>query len=630
MSHRSTTFHFYKRAKFTATFDPHEQGDYNHLRSYTSKKGPTAMATFSDVRVLYGEDEDLSAEALMRNWPCIPGETVDSISGLDCAVVLLRVIMAQLHGVDRPKMVVDAGAVDRFLWAVYNGRADRYEETLQRMRFAAFAEIVEQQGNLTPSFTQICRGPMMVDALWNHPTDNFQLTHPEVTLTLGVPGGRITKDLLAIAREGTLAWDGVIPGRVEQLVNGVTSMRSEGRNTVYNHLNCAWILQVDLVQGQGHNTLLNMWRFEATVSVRGRLEASDRPWGFHQQKQCYAILAIVRCRDPPHRLTDAIRVFDIDGEEVLPDLATNNPVAYWGFRLHEPIPVGERLQIFYRKVLTTDARPPRELREIVDIDPEHMMSVAHTFMGETVFTPGTSMRDTESVGEESLGSRSGCGNSRARMPENVAAASTSLASRIDNRGSSSRGDSQRVTAAGIGGASSRPIPTGPRGITSANGQRNHGEPERGLPPAREVQSTGQVPGPVQSTGPPREPALSSEQGRNRHPPREPARDRLPPRGPARDRLPPRGPAQSRGRGRGRPPSRGPAQASGRGRDQPPHGPGQGLVRGRGRGTSNIGRGAVRGAGIGRGGTQPDSRNGQGEIDIGMAMNYAMGADWERE
>lgn len=102
----------------------------------------------------------------------------------------------------------------------------------------------------------------------------------------------------------------------------------------------SWVLQVNLIKGQSDTTLLDMWRFEARVSISGPMPGSVGLYRFRQEKRCYAIMAIVRCRNLPHTLEDHIRIFDEGDAEVLPDLdAQLTP--FWPWRIHEPIPAGE-------------------------------------------------------------------------------------------------------------------------------------------------------------------------------------------------------------------------------------------------------------------------------------------------
>lgn len=206
----------------------------------------------------------------------------------------------------------------------------------------------------------------MVAMIWNHPSNVFLLTHPVVVEGLALPGGRVIKDRLAVATEGVVSWDGVTPSTVADAVNGITSQKVEGGNTIYVDLDRPWVLQLNLTKGESDTSLLDMWRFEAEVSVIEPVPESPDLWQFRQEKQCYAIMAIVRCCDPPHRMEDHIRVFDRDGEEVMPDLEPQlAPI--WAWSVDEPIPVGERMHIFYRKVSSLQLPRPVERLEVVTI-----------------------------------------------------------------------------------------------------------------------------------------------------------------------------------------------------------------------------------------------------------------------
>ncbi|KAJ4417882.1 hypothetical protein N0V82_005939 [Gnomoniopsis sp. IMI 355080] len=326
------------------------------------------MATsFPDLRSEFDDDTLMATAVLWRNWPCIPGETVDELSAFDCLVVLARAIWGTVKTEAKPKQSQNPDALEQYIWTYFKRTLTDHEQIKERMRSAAFAQIMEQSGTASPTFSEMCRGSMMVDTIWNHPWGSFLLRYPVLMAGFDAPGGRVIQQGAALAKEDVLPWDGVSPSTVTQLVNNVTCRKFDGRNTVYTYLNRPHVLQVDLVQSESRNSLLNLWRFQADVSVSEPVEDSEGSWRYRQEKKAYVILAIVRCRNPPHRLADNIRVFNTGGDEMLPDLAKTSSMPSWGFKLNDPIPVGERLHIFYKTVNSLDLPPPREHRKIIAI-----------------------------------------------------------------------------------------------------------------------------------------------------------------------------------------------------------------------------------------------------------------------
>lgn len=331
--------------------------------------------------------------ALITNWPYIPGGEKKMASGLDCAVILVRTILVMFAPEDLPLQGQDDDDIlNRYVWAFFDPRADSYERKLKKMRSAAYAELSRRMNARLPTFSDICRSQFMIDTIWNHPSGNFMLTHPVVVQGPGAPGGRIVRDRLDIARQGLLSWNGVAPSTVTELVNGVAQQGTDNDgNTTFVRLHDPWVLQVDLYKdGASNISLLDIWRFEADFSISELIPGSDDLYRFKQEKRCYAIMAIVRCRDKRHRGEDHIRIFDEIGEEVLPDMDAQVP-PIWGWGIDEPIPAGERMHIFYRKVNSIDLPRPRERLSIVRIPYDRRVMMEDLALG-----PGSKETDEAS------------------------------------------------------------------------------------------------------------------------------------------------------------------------------------------------------------------------------------------
>lgn len=114
---------------------------------------PNATMSFPDIRTKYKDEEELAMVVLVKNWPCLPGRGAEKTAGFDCAVILLRTIWAMFMPKDRPKKDQDDDAIERYIWATFERMETGYEDKLKTMRSAAFADIVKQTGEKSPTFS---------------------------------------------------------------------------------------------------------------------------------------------------------------------------------------------------------------------------------------------------------------------------------------------------------------------------------------------------------------------------------------------------------------------------------------------------------------------------------------------
>ncbi|KAI7775612.1 hypothetical protein LA080_006527 [Diaporthe eres] len=172
----------------------------------------------------------------------------------------------------------------------------------------------QQDGVVDDSFAGVCRSPGFVKAFWADPL--LQLTAAHLKVGPDYLQSQMFLDGEDLARQATVAWDGLKPPTLQAAINNITRAEHDGQgNTTYIFFKSLALLQVDLTPAQGStHSLVDIWRFTA-----------DK-W------------TIVPVRSGVGTGTPA-------GKEEVP-MNRRTPTR-WPFELDDAIPAGCKLTLFY-------------------------------------------------------------------------------------------------------------------------------------------------------------------------------------------------------------------------------------------------------------------------------------------
>lgn len=203
----------------------------------------------------------------------------------------------------------------------------------------------QQDGVVDDSFAGVCRSPGFVKAFWADPL--LQLTAAHLEVGPDYLQGQVVLDGEDLARQATVAWDGLKPPALQAAINNITRGEHDGRgNTTYIFFKNPALLQVDLTPAQGStHSLVDIWRFTCDKWTIVPMHSGVGTGTYEKTgQQTYTIMAVVLHRNSNDGI-DFVRLFSRAGKEEVP-VNWRTPTR-WPFGLDDAIPAGCKLSLFY-------------------------------------------------------------------------------------------------------------------------------------------------------------------------------------------------------------------------------------------------------------------------------------------
>ncbi|KAJ4406477.1 hypothetical protein N0V82_010112 [Gnomoniopsis sp. IMI 355080] len=324
---------------------------------------PVTKQPLPDVRMVARGDEAHLVHALTRTWPTIPGRPGSSheTSAIDCVAILLRLAFAVFIKIRPDTAASQQSALMQYVWTYFDHTTADNTGAIDDARNLALCEMRKTlPPNSEVTFDKLCRSSLVVAALWIN--EGFQVESPWFICN---PGFTETRSSAQLAEDPAPVWDG--ESTIEDFVTNlsyIASPRGPPETKTWVYFNTPLLLHIDLVPSPtARVSLQDGWRIWTDIWEAS--ENTDKPDTMriqHSGKAGYVIGGIVR-HAKRRRNPDQIRLFRANGVEIVPDtLADAEATPDWGFKLHDPVPQGERLSLFYVAWPGLDKAKPQERR----------------------------------------------------------------------------------------------------------------------------------------------------------------------------------------------------------------------------------------------------------------------------
>lgn len=318
------------------------------------------MSALPDIRQTCNDARRVAAH-LQSNWcydPFQPAANRRVTSGLACLCALYRHICSYLPEEEWPAIDKDTAhrAVLSFLWADFNQHRDdtdpigvAFNDALRSMQEELAPGLREKNDS---SFEALRRGKVMGKILWED--EKFQLYQPlyfslagstdwiEPKQAISKPDGR--------AQQGLLVWGpDEAASSMESFVQAHLSIITPWEKGIrlLALFNAPRVIQVNVTAGEGTNLSIDSaYRFTVQIPGQGAQGADSA-----HEPHSYVLIAAVRLRSDHTAVhADTIRLFDLNGVECMPFQSRALPGREsWGFKLSDPLPVGQPFALFYHK-----------------------------------------------------------------------------------------------------------------------------------------------------------------------------------------------------------------------------------------------------------------------------------------